>query len=26
MERYLDFGLAFDSLYYVVKNIPKVEF
>ena len=26
MERYFDTGLAFDSLYYVVKNIPKVEF
>ena len=25
-ERYFDMGLAFDSLYYVVKNIPKMEF
>ena len=25
-ERYFDMGLAFDSLYYVVKNVPKMEF
>jgi hypothetical protein len=26
MERYFDFELAFESLYYVVKNVPKMEF
>ena len=26
MDRYFDFELAFDSLYYVVKNVPKMEF
>ena len=26
IDRYFDFELAFDSLYYVVKNVPKMEF
>ena len=26
IERYMDFEMAMDSLYYVVKNVPKVEF
>ena len=26
IERYMDMEMAMDSLYYVVKNVPKVEF